>query len=500
MPRKVKKQSKKRIYKKRKGTTVNKNKNKNIIKINVSTGGSGSGGSSVIPVPYPTSIGATMFPTQQPVNIYNTMSRNPFETEYNPPEKAFLQEPEPVKIPYEPEPVKIPYEPEPEKFQSITAPKKIDFIKPPQFGLGMMEEIKRKQEEMGLIKKKDKAEIPSKKVGLGIMMEEIKRKQEEMGLRNMEEGAPIPIYLTNLKNMEKGIQIPFVPKISPIQEKQSSIPKKRIRLPLVIVPEPSTHSILSDNEPQGIRFIMPEPSTHSIFKDNEVQGIRFNQSRSKQATNEEKPYATYIEKQASIPKKERKKTTVIIPEPSTYPVFTDNEPQGIRFNQSRSKQAINEEKPYATYIEKQSSIPKKERKKPIAFEQKFTPVSNTNLQFENPLKPDNSLSLKSQLDKAKSQLNKANVLEELKKQQQQNESEFKTLNINELQQNQVRRNVLLDYKNFNFNPIIIEKFKSSLNNEVNPDGTPLTNHQKGARIRYFKESLIKSYNAKVSQF
>jgi hypothetical protein len=405
MPRKVKKQSKKRIYKKRKGTTVNKNKNKNIIKINVSTGGSGSGGSSVIPVPYPTSIGATMFPTTQPVNIYNTMSRNPFETEYNPPEKAFLQEPEPIKLPYEPEPVKISYEPEPEKFQSITAPKKIDFIKPPQFGLGMMEEIKRKQEEMGLIKKKDKAEIPSKKVGLGKMMEEIKRKQEEMGLRNMEEGAPIPIYLTDLKNMEKGIQIPYAP--------------------------------------QGNRFIMPEPSTHSIFK--------------------------------------------------------DNEPQEIRFNQSRSKQAINEEKPYATYIEKQSSIPKKERKKPIAFEQKFTPISNTNLQFENPLKPDNSLSLKSQLDTAKSQLNKANVLEELKKQQQQNESEFKTLNINELQQNQVRRNVLLDYKNFNFNPIIIEKFKSSLNNEVNPDGTPLTNHQKGARIRYFKESLIKSYNAKVSQ-
>jgi hypothetical protein len=31
------------------------------------------------------------------------------------------------------------------------------------------------------------------------MMEEIKRKQEEMGLRNMEEGVPIPIYLTDLK-------------------------------------------------------------------------------------------------------------------------------------------------------------------------------------------------------------------------------------------------------------------------------------------------------------
>ena len=124
MPRKVKKQSKKRIYKKRKGTTVNKNKNKNIIKINVSTSGGGSSGSSVIPVPYPTSIGATMFPTQQPVNIYNTMSRNPFETEYNPPEKAFQQEPETIKVPYELEPIKVPYQPEPEKFQSITAPKK----------------------------------------------------------------------------------------------------------------------------------------------------------------------------------------------------------------------------------------------------------------------------------------------------------------------------------------------------------------------------------------
>ena len=81
---------------------------------------------------------------------------------------------------------------------------------------------------------------------------------------------------------------------------------------------------------------------------------------------------------------------------------------------------------------------------------------------------------------------------------QQNESEFKTLNINELQQNQGRRNILLDYKNFNFNPIIIEKFERSLDDQENPDGTPLTNHQKGARIRYFKESLIKSYNNKIS--
>ena len=105
MPRKVKKQSKKRIYKKRKGTTVNKNKNKNIIKINVSTSGSDSGGSSAIPVPYPTYIGTTMFPTQQPVNIYNTMSRNPFEMEYKT-ESEKMKEQDPLKIetPIKPEP------------------------------------------------------------------------------------------------------------------------------------------------------------------------------------------------------------------------------------------------------------------------------------------------------------------------------------------------------------------------------------------------------------
>jgi hypothetical protein len=218
-----------------------------------------------------------------------------------------------------------------------------------------------------------------------------------MGLRNMEEGVPIPIYLTDLKNMEEGIQIPFVSKISPIQEKKSSIPKKRIRLPIVTVPEPSTHSILTDNEPQGIRFIMPEPSTHSIFTDNEPQRIRFNQSKSKQAINEEKPYATYIEKQSSIPKKRIRLPIVNVPEPSTHSIFTENEPQVIRFNQSKSKQAINEENPYATFIEKQSSIPTKERKK-------ITQIS-------------------------KSELNKAEVLQELKKQQK----ESQLLNINELQ-------------------------------------------------------------------
>jgi len=83
MPRKYKKQSKKRVYKKRK-STPKKNKitakNKNIIKVNVSTGG-GGGGSSVIPIayPYPSNISSGMNPISQPVNIYNTLGRNPYE-------------------------------------------------------------------------------------------------------------------------------------------------------------------------------------------------------------------------------------------------------------------------------------------------------------------------------------------------------------------------------------------------------------------------------------
>ena len=35
------------------------------------------------------------------------------------------------------------------------------------------------------------------------MMEEIKRKQEEMGLRNMEEGVPIPIYFSLEGSLKK---------------------------------------------------------------------------------------------------------------------------------------------------------------------------------------------------------------------------------------------------------------------------------------------------------
>jgi hypothetical protein len=79
MPRKYKKQSKKRVYKKRK-STPKKNKitakNKNIIKVNVSTGGGdGSSGSSVIPIPYLANISSGMNPIIQPVNIYNTPVR-----------------------------------------------------------------------------------------------------------------------------------------------------------------------------------------------------------------------------------------------------------------------------------------------------------------------------------------------------------------------------------------------------------------------------------------
>ena len=66
--------------------TKNKNKNKNIIKINVSNHSGGGGGSSSIPIPYP--ISSQMFPTTQPVNIFNTMSRNLFQTEYTEPEKV----------------------------------------------------------------------------------------------------------------------------------------------------------------------------------------------------------------------------------------------------------------------------------------------------------------------------------------------------------------------------------------------------------------------------
>ena len=221
MPIKAKKQSKKRIYRKRKGTTINKNKNKNIIRINVSNSGAGSsgGGSSTIPIPY--AISSQMFPTNQPLNIYNTMSRNPYDTEYK---------------------------------------------------------------------------------------------------------------------------------------------------------EPVVNRDLN-NEPKPI-----------------------------------------IE---------------------TIPI---NEP-------------------------------------------KFTPLSNNNLQFENPLIPDNYKSLKSQIDKSK-------VLDELKN--QENESE-----LEKPEQNTGGRLIPADYKTFDFNTEIIDRFKRTLDNELNSDGTPLTNKQKASKLRYFKQALVKSYNEKV---
>jgi len=115
MPRKYKKQSKKRVYKKRK-STPKKNKitakNKNIIKVNVSTGGGGgSSGSSVIPIPYPANISSGMNPITSPVNIYNTLGRNPYEPNYETLKlNQEIQSQEPVKIqtPIQPEPEPIP--------------------------------------------------------------------------------------------------------------------------------------------------------------------------------------------------------------------------------------------------------------------------------------------------------------------------------------------------------------------------------------------------------
>ena len=116
-------------------------------------------------------------------------------------------------------------------------------------------------------------------------------------------------------------------------------------------------------------------------------------------------------------------------------------------------------------------------------EPKFTPLSNNNLQFENPLIPDNYKSLKSQIDKSK-------VLDELKN--QQNESE-----LEKPEQNTGGRVIPADYKTFDFNPEIIDRFKRTLDNELNSDGTPLTNKQKASKLRYFKRALVKSYNEKV---
>jgi len=156
MPRKYKKQSKKRVYKKRK-STPKKNKitakNKNIIKVNVSTGGGGgSSGSSVIPIPYPANISSGMNPI--PVNIYNTLGRNPYEPNYETLKlNQEIQSQEPVKIqtPIQPEPIPIPI--------PLSTPKKIDFSKTPQFAFGLIDELKKKQEERAL-KKMQQPAIP----------------------------------------------------------------------------------------------------------------------------------------------------------------------------------------------------------------------------------------------------------------------------------------------------------------------------------------------------
>ena len=63
--------------------------------------------------------------------------------------------------------------------------------------------------------------------------------------------------------------------------------------------------------------------------------------------------------------------------------------------------------------------------------------------------------------------------------------------------NEVRHQVLLDYKNFYFEPKIIDGFKKLLDDEINPDGTPLTKAQKGARLKNFKLDMVKRYNEKV---
>lgn len=164
MPRKSKKQSKKRVYKKRKSTTSTTNKNKNIIRINV--GGTGSsGGSSIIPLPYPSSVGTQMFPSTQPVNIYNSMSKSPFDREYNPELKASQEQsnsipiPEVVKVQQpEPkaEPIPIaPFTPDrPEKFQPVGGGGKSGF-QPVGGTPDLIKELMKRQEQLKLKKLKD---------------------------------------------------------------------------------------------------------------------------------------------------------------------------------------------------------------------------------------------------------------------------------------------------------------------------------------------------------
>jgi len=162
-------------------------------------------------------------------------------------------------------------------------------------------------------------------------------------------------------------------------------------------------------------------------------------------------------------------STIPIPYPISSQMFPTSQPLNIYNTMSRN--------PYDTEY-KEPVVNRDLNNKPIN-EPKFTPLSNNNLQFENPLIPDNYKSLKSQIDKSK-------VLDELKN--QENESELEKPG---------GRLIPADYKTFDFNPEIIDRFKRTLDNELNSDGTPLTNKQKASKLRYFKQALVKSYNEKV---
>ena len=80
-----------------------------------------------------------------PVNIYNTLGRNPYEPDYETLKfNQEIQAQEPVKIqtPIQPETQPIP----------LSTPKKIDFSKTPQFAFGLIDELKKRQEERALKK------------------------------------------------------------------------------------------------------------------------------------------------------------------------------------------------------------------------------------------------------------------------------------------------------------------------------------------------------------
>ena len=165
MPR-VKKQYKKQDKKrKQEPKNKNKNKNKNIIKINVSnSSGGGGGSSSIIPIPYASSIGSQMYPSSSPVNIYNTLARNPYSLEYKN-ENEKIKEQNPTlsnSILTQTEPAtrnsistqtdefqpKIKPELQPElqpKFEPLTPPPK--FTNTPQLAIGLVEELRKKQEQ-----------------------------------------------------------------------------------------------------------------------------------------------------------------------------------------------------------------------------------------------------------------------------------------------------------------------------------------------------------------